>query len=177
MSASADTDHDVERLGPHHDRTEFRCGVEALDRYLRQQAGQDTRRRFTSVYVLVHRPTGAVVGYYTLANASIRLVELPGEVARKLPRYPEAPATLLGRLAVDARHRGRGLGELLLFDAMRRSLDSSRATASFALVVDAKDEAARAFYLRYGFEPLVGSTSRLFLPMHDLERDFTQGGL
>ena len=165
----------VEALGAAHNRGTFSCGVEVLDRYLRRQAGQDARRNVATVYVLRHRESVAVAGFYTLANSAIQLAELPPARAQKLPRYPQVPATLLGRLAVDLRHRKRGLGEFLLFDAMRRSLELSRASAAFALVVDAKDEAAKSFYLRYGFEPIVSSTRRLFLPMQDIERDFRQG--
>ena len=171
--SSSGSEYVVELLSGQHDRAAFSCGVEALDRYLRQQAGQDERRRVARVYVLRHCATDEVAGYYTLANSAMQLVELPPSRAHKLPRYPQVPATLLGRLAVDLRHRKRGLGEYLLFDAMHRSLESGRATASFALLVDAKDEAARAFYLRYGIEPLVGLPMRLFLPMQDIERDFS----
>lgn len=162
----------VEPLSGRHDRSAFFCGVEALDRYLRAQADQDVRQHIAAVYVLRHRDSGALAGFYTLANTAVELTELPPGRVQKLPRYPQVPATLLERLAVDLQHRKRGLGEFLLLDAVRRSLESSRATASFALVVDAKDETARAFYSRYGFEPIIGSTNRLFLPMQDIERNF-----
>lgn len=172
MSSTFD-EYVVELLGEPHDRAGFSCDVEALDRYLRQQASQDERRRVARVYVLQHRTSGEVAGYYTLANSAMQLAELPLARAHRLPRYPQVPATLLGRLAVALRHRKRGLGEFLLFDAMHRSLESSRATASFALVVDATDDSARGFYLRYGFEPIPSSPMRLFLPMQDIERDFS----
>ena len=171
MSSPA-SDFLVELLAEPHDRAGFACGSDSLDRYLRQQAGQDQRRRMTRVYVLRQRSSYAVAGFYTLANSAIQLVELPPARAHKLPRYPQMPATLLGRLAVDLRYRNQQLGEFLLFDAMHRSLESSRATASFALVVDAKDNAARAFYLRYGFAVIPSLPMRLFLPMQDIERDF-----
>lgn len=162
----------VALLGEQHDRSQFSCGVEALDRYFREQAGQDARRRVASVYTLCPLDARAAVGFYTLANSVIQLSELPVARVKKLPRYPQVPATLLGRLAVDLRYRGRGLGEFLLFDAMHRSLKSSTVMASYAFVVDAKDAAARNFYLRYGFESLAGSPMRLFLPMQDIARDF-----
>lgn len=166
------TDFSIELLNEQHDRALFSCGVEALDRYFREQAGQDARRRVASVYALCPRNSSAAVSFYTLANSAIQLSDLPATRAKKLPRYPQVPATLLGRLGVDSRYRGRGLGEFLLFDALHRGLESSLVTASYALVVDAKDTAARDFYLRYGFESLAGSPMRLFLPMQDIARDF-----
>jgi predicted GNAT family N-acyltransferase len=144
-----------------HDRNGFRCGVEALDRYLHTQAGQDARRRVAAPYVMVLPPSAAVVGYYTLSNTSMRAADLPPAVVKGLPRYPLLPATLLGRLAVHEAERGAGLGSLLLLDALARSLRSE--TASMAVVVDAKDEAAAAFYRSHDFIPL--SDRRLFLPM------------
>lgn len=136
-----------------------------LDRYLRQQASQDLARRAAAVFVLTERPAPAVLGYYTLSATSILLAELPEAIAKRLPRYPHVPATLLGRLAVDAKARGRGYGEQLLMDALRNSLSASRTVASTAVVVDAKDAAARQFYERYQFILLPESEHRLFLPM------------
>ena len=126
-----------------HERGGFRSGVEALDRYLQSQAGQDARRRVAAPFVLVLPPSLAVIGYYTLSNASIHAAELPATVAKRLPRYPVMPATLLGRLAVDERHRGAGWGTLLLLNALRRSLRSE--IANMAVFVDAKGEPATAF--------------------------------
>ena len=160
----------VEALGERHDRATFASGVEPLDRYLRAQAGQDVRRRTASCFVLVAGDDPAPLGYYTLAATSIALGGLPAETARRLPRYPAVPATLMGRLAVDRRHRGQRLGELLLFDAFSRTLRSE--IASFAFVVDAKDERAAAFYARYRFLPLVEGGRRLFVPMAEVARLF-----
>lgn len=152
----------VEMLGDRHDRTAFSCGVEPLDSYFRLQAGQDIRRRVAACFVAVSAD-GSVAGYYTLSASSIALVELPPAVIRKLRRYPAVPATLMGRLAVDFRHQRRGLGERLLFDAFSRTLRSE--IASFAFVVDAKDESARAFYEQYGFRLPASAGRRLFLPL------------
>ena len=155
----------IEPLGPHHDRAAFSSGVSALDRYLRQQASQDLARRAAAVFVLTEPSAPAVRGYYTLSAASILLAELPEAIAKRLPKYPHVPVTLLGRLAVDAEAQGRGYGELLLMDALRKSLSASRTVASTAVVVDAKDAAARRFYERYQFILLPESGRRLFLPM------------
>ena len=154
-----------------HERGGFRSGVEALDRYLQSQAGQDARRRVAAPFVLVLPPSLAVIGYYTLSNASIHAAELPATVTKRLPRYPVMPATLLGRLAVDEQHRGAGWGTLLLLNALRRSLRSE--IASMAVLVDAKDEAAMAFYRRHDFLPLPDQSRRLFLPIADIARLFS----
>lgn len=151
-----------------HDRAAFACGVEPLDRYLRQQARQDMQNQVATTYVQsTPEAPATILGYYTISNLSIEAVELPPEVVKRLPRYPVLPATLIGRLAVDQRWRGRGLGGLLLFDAMRRSL--STGIASLAVVVDAKDDDARAFYLRYGFRQLGQHHNRLYLRSKDIE--------
>jgi GNAT superfamily N-acetyltransferase len=155
----------IEPLGDRHDRAAFSSGVEALDRYFQAQASQDIRRRVASCFVLVN-VDGSVAGYYTLSATSIALVDLPAAFSKKLPRYPAIPATLMGRLAVDQQHRGRGLGELLLFDAFSRTLRSE--IASYAFVVDAKDDTAIAFYERYRFIRLTSAGRRLFLPIAEI---------
>jgi predicted GNAT family N-acyltransferase len=141
--------------------------VEPLDRYLRAQAGQDSRRRVASCFILTQADEPArVLGYYTLSALSIALTDLPPSIAKRLPRYPVVPATLMGRLAIDSRHRGKRLGELLFFDACSRALRSEIAT--FALVVDAKDDAAERFYTRYRFLKLQAGSRRMFLPITEI---------
>ena len=147
-----------------HDRAAFSCGVEALDSYLRTQAGQDQRRRVARVFVCCEQGSEAVLGYYTLSSLSIALSGLPEDKARRLPRHP-VPAALIGRLAVSEGVQGQGIGRLLLADAVKRSLAVSEEIAIYALVVDAKDERASRFYRSFGFKPLVGQRSRLFLPL------------
>lgn len=172
MSPDPATEYFVEPLGDGHDRSRFRCGVDALDRYFQVQAGQDARRRIASPYVLIRRVDNLVAGFYTLSNAAIALDELPELLARKLPRYRQLPATLLGRLAVDLNHRGRGAGEFLLGDALRRALRGSETTAAFVVVVEAKDDSAIRFYEKFGFIPVIGQTHRLFLPMKTIALAF-----
>jgi GNAT superfamily N-acetyltransferase len=159
----------VEALGPQHDRSSFASGAEPLDRYLRTQAGQDARKNMAAPFVLV-LPNGAIGGYYTLSATALRLGELPDHVARRLPRYPLVPATLLGRLAVDRRWQGQGHGRFLLADALRRAVLSE--IASFAVIVDAKDEAARRFYERESFLGLPDRPMTLYRPMSDLAQLF-----
>jgi GNAT superfamily N-acetyltransferase len=160
----------VEPLGRRHDRTAFHCGAEALDRYLKQQARQDADKRVAAPFVAVRLPDTVVLGYYTLSASVLTLTDLPDELARKLPRYPQLPVTLLGRLAVDQSTKGQGLGEHLLLDALHRSLAHADQIAALAVVVDAKDESAAAFYRHYGFIPLQTQPSRLFVPMRSISQ-------
>lgn len=166
------TQFQIEPLGARHNRTDFSCGVEALDRYLQKQASQDVGKRVAAVFVLT--PNGqTVAGYYTLSAHTVKLVDLPENIAKKLPRYSDVPATLLGRLAVSASFRGQGIGELLLLDAFRRVLASTREIASALVVVEAKDEIARDFYLHQDFTPLPSQPNRLFYPVRAIEKLFT----
>lgn len=158
-------------LSDRHDRDSFASGIEPLDRYLRHQAGQDARRRVASCFVLVDDRERVPIGYYTLAATSIALAELPDALAKRLPRYPVIPATLMGRLAVDARHRRQGHGELMLLDAFSRALRND--IASYAFVVDAKDDEAARFYRRYRFRALVEGGRRLFIPMAEIAKLFS----
>lgn len=161
----------IEPLERRHKREEFSSGVEALDRYLQKQASQDVGKRVAATFVLT--PDGATIaGFYTLSATVLNLRDLPDEFARKLPRYPSVPATLLGRLAVSAEFRERGLGELLLIDAMRRVLMTTRHVASAAIVVDAKNESARRFYLQFDFIPLPLQRNRLFFPVKKIAEQF-----
>ncbi|MDR3467619.1 MAG: GNAT family N-acetyltransferase [Xanthobacteraceae bacterium] len=157
----------VEALGPQHDRSSFASGIERLDRYFRSQVGRDARKNLAAPFVLV-LPDGAIGGYYTLSATGVKLSEFPVDITRKLPSYPLVPATLLGRLAVDRAHQGRGYGRFLLADALFRAVRSE--IASFAIVVDAKDEAARRFYERESFLLLTHQPLRLFRPMADIAK-------
>jgi ribosomal protein S18 acetylase RimI-like enzyme len=161
----------VEPLGPKHDRAAFSCGVQTLDTYLHKQAGQDLKKRVAVPFVIT--PDGATIaGYYTLSQYSVQLDEVPAEVAKKLPKYPMVPATLLGRLAVSSGFRGQGHGATLLMDALYRTLHHSREVASAGVIVDAKDAAAIAFYKKYGFLELPRIERRLFQPMGTVEELF-----
>ena len=152
----------IEPLSATHDRSQFQSGSEPLDRYLREQASQDIRRRIATCFVAIG-DTGEIAGYYTLAAVSIALDHLSADIARKLPRYPVVPAALLGRLAVARDRHGQGLGAALLADAILRV--SRTELGVFAIVVDAKDAAATRFYQHHGFTALTGVARRLFLPI------------
>ncbi len=144
----------------------------ALDRYLRQQAGQDAEKNVAVPFVLTVPPARRVLGYYTLSASLVDANELPDTLARKLPRYPQLPVTLLGRLAVDQSMKGRGVGQFLLMDALHRSVEAAATIAAMAVVVDAKDDAAEAFYRHFSFLPLHERPRRLFLPMKTIARLF-----
>ncbi len=169
MAGGPEASPRVEALGSHHDRSLFRSGVEALDRYFRTQAGQEARKNIAAPLVLV-LPDGAISGYYTLSSTAVKLNDLPPDVTRRLPRYPLIPATLLGRLAVDIRYRGKGYGRFLLADALHRVVRSE--IASFAVVVDAKDEAVRRFYERESFLPLLDQPMKLYRPTAEISKLF-----
>jgi GNAT superfamily N-acetyltransferase len=153
----------VAALLPDHDRLAFSCGVEPLDRYLQTQATQDIRRRVANCFVATSADSNIIAGYYTFSAASVPMLDLPTETAKRLPRYPVVPAALIGRLAIDRRYRGRGLGAALLFDAIARAARAD--TAIFAILVDAKDDSAAAFYRHHGFQPFATRPLHLFLPI------------
>jgi ribosomal protein S18 acetylase RimI-like enzyme len=162
----------IEPLGEEHDRARFESGSAALDRYFKTQASQDLRRRISACFVAVSRDSGEIAGYYTLAATSIALTDLSPAIVKKLPRYPVVPAALLGRLAVARSYQGQGLGGVLLADALKRSARAEMGV--FAMVVDAKDEAAQRFYEHYGFTRLPGESRRLFLAIDAALRRLAQ---
>jgi GNAT superfamily N-acetyltransferase len=154
--------YSVVPLDPSADRSSFAGGVEPLDRYFRSQVGQDIRRRVAACFTAVDT-SGRTAGYYTLASASILLTDLKADLARRLPRYPSVPAVRMGRLAVDQRFKGQGLGAALLADALRRAATAE--IVAYAMVVDAKDPVAAAFYARHGFFAAADNPLLLYLPL------------
>ena len=147
----------------------FACGYEALDSYIRRYAGQDVKRRVSLVFVACRGGEREIQGYYTVSASSFRKDDLPAGLAKKLPHYP-VPAAILGRLAVDRSCQGQGLGEYLLMNCFERVLQASELIAVHAIVADAKDERAKVFYERYGFQAFVDEPLRLFIPMTTLEQ-------
>ena len=148
-----------------HDRSAFCSGSGPLDRYLQQQATQDLRRRVASCFVAL-AGNHSIAGYYTLASASLLLSDLPASIRKKLPRYPTVPTVRMGRLAVHQAFQGQGLGGALLADALNRAARSE--IAAYALMVDAKDGAAAAFYRHHGLIALPDAAQTLFLPLASL---------
>jgi GNAT superfamily N-acetyltransferase len=160
----------IEALASSHDRANFSCGVDSLDRYLRSQASQDVKRKANGVFILVERNTPSVVlGYYTLCATSLDQGEVPAAARKHVPRYPLVSATLVGRLAVAQARQGEGLGGVLLADAVRRGYASAATVGSSMLVVDAINDRVAAFYEGHGFVRLPDSL-RLVLPMRAIQR-------
>jgi ribosomal protein S18 acetylase RimI-like enzyme len=153
----------LEALGPGHARTEFSCGVEALDSYLVSQASQDVRRRVSACYLAIEGTSGKVAGYYTLAAGGVPLNDLSPDLTKRLPRYPSVPVARIGRLAIDKAFQGRKLGGALLADAAVRAARSEFAV--YALIVDAKDDNAVGFYLHHGFTALGSNRRQLIVPL------------
>lgn len=147
--------------------SKFDCGVEELNTYLKRFAKKNDKLGVGRTYVLIEG-TG-VLGYYTLSMAQIEFKSLPKSASGRLPKYP-IPAVRIGRLAVSANAQGRGLGEFLLMDALSRCLGVSEEIATFAVIVDAKDQQAKNFYLKYGFLPFEDQELSLFLPMSTVGR-------
>jgi ribosomal protein S18 acetylase RimI-like enzyme len=152
----------IEALSSAHDRRNFSCGVAALDRYLRELASQDIKRRISNCFVATTESRN-VAAYYTFAATGLPLTDLPVELSKRLPRYELAPAALIGRLAVDRNFQRRRLGGALLIDAAMRAARAD--PAIFALLVDAKDDSAAAFYERHGFRRFSSRPTTLFLPL------------
>jgi GNAT superfamily N-acetyltransferase len=152
----------IEPLGK-HDRAAFSCDVTALDDWFRLRAGQDEKRNVARVFVAIDDQLG-IVGFYSLSSFTLAVADLRPEQAKRLPRYDVIPAALIGRLARDERVRGEGVGDVLLADAVRRVIGAARSLAVFAIVVEATDEKAAAFYRDFGFAPFPSRPLRLFMP-------------
>ncbi len=152
-----------------HVRSDFCCGSDNLDNYIRKQASQDAQRRVSTVFVLIDDPDPNVLAYYTLSNYTVDITALDRAFAKRLPRYPQLPATLLGRLAVDNRQQGKGLGGLMLIDGLKKALNVSKQIASILVIVEALDEKAVSFYLKYNFKQFKQNPMKLYLPMESVE--------
>ena len=156
----------IERLRKHHDRSQFDCGHSSLNEWLRQRAGQFDRKDLARTFVATRPDELSVIGFYALTNHRVVHPQLPQTEAKGLPRL-DIPAVLLGRLAVDNAAKGQGLGSYLLIDAMRRSTLIAEHTGVRVIEVDAIDDAARSFYLKFGFMSLLDDKNHLFLPIQD----------
>ena len=162
----------IELLSKKHKKKEFECGKETLDDYIHKQAGQDVKRKLSACFVWEDIQSGYIQGYYTLANSSIPLNIIPERWRKKLPpSYSSIPTTLLGRLAVDKRFQGKGIGQILLVDALKKSYEISEDIGSFAVVVDPLDREAETFYEKFGFIKLPDS-GKMFIAMRTLKELF-----
>jgi predicted GNAT family N-acyltransferase len=162
--------YQIAHLEKKHNKVEFKCGIGALDQYLKIQASQDSKKNVAVTYVLTEQDSEQILGYYTLSSIGIFSGELPAELIRKLPRYPVLPGVLLGRLAVDENFHGKKIGLYLLLDALKRSLAVSDQIGIVAVIVDAKNEKAKSFYKNYEFIELPDNSHRLFLPLSTIKK-------
>jgi predicted GNAT family N-acyltransferase len=156
----------VQELDPkQHDRTGFDCGVEVLNRYLKGLATQHRAKGISTTFVLIDTDDPRrILGFYSLSAATLAFENLTDEDRKGLPAYP-IPAVRIGRLARTASARGRGLGELLLQNAIKRVLQTRGTLGVYAVVVEAKDAAAEAFYRKFGFHLCDTQTRQLYLPL------------
>ena len=161
----------IEPLGSVHDRRGFDCGVPPLNRYLREIARQHVAKGIAKTFVVVDETAVApkpLLGFFSLSLCQVLGQDVPAKWARTLP--DQVPAMRLGRLAVARSHQGQGLGKVLLVDAIYKVASVADAAGGIGLFVDAKTEAAAAFYARFGFEPTPTGPLTLFLPMATLRR-------
>ena len=159
----------IRRLDKSHDRTAFDCGQSLLNEWIKDRAGQFDRRDLSRTFIATRSNERKVVGYYAISSHRVAFEMLPDVEAKGLPRL-DVPVVLIGRLAVDRSEQGQGLGSLLLVDALRRSADISEQIGIRAVEVDAMDDTARSFYLKFGFRPLLDDPRHLFLPMHEIRK-------
>lgn len=157
----------IELLNSSFNKKDFHCGKAMLDNYLYTQASQDVKRKLCVVFVMVDDTI--LKGYYTLSNASIPAELMPEAIKKKMPgSYKSLPVTLLGRLAIDEKFKGQGLGSILLIDALKRSFSvANQSLGSIGVVVDPLDEGALTFYKKFGFI-LLPDSGKMFMPMADV---------
>lgn len=161
----------IERLDRSHERSEFACGKAPLDDFIRKLVSQYEKRNLGRTYVAVRGEEKRIFGYYTLASGAVPFESLPEGASKKLPRHP-VPVVLLARLAVDTLARGQRLGEMLLIDALRRSLTLAERVGIHAVEVDAIDAEAKAFYEKFGFVGLPDQELHLYLPIATIRAAF-----
>ncbi|MEO6130801.1 MAG: GNAT family N-acetyltransferase [Saprospiraceae bacterium] len=164
----------ITQLNSIHQKNSFSCGKESLDHYIQKQASQDVAKGLSVCYILPDE-FNLIIGYYTLSTLSISREEIPEDIKKKIPGSYNAPAILIGRLAVNKSHHRQGIGELILFDALKRSFESSLKIGSMAVAVDPIDEEAIKFYARYGFI-LLPKSGKMFLSMKSIYKILSQAG-
>jgi ribosomal protein S18 acetylase RimI-like enzyme len=159
----------VQLLSQRHNRDSFDCGELALNEFRRRHARQNQARGVSRTFVAVREGEWDVVGFYSLAAGAVAFEALPDDLRRRLPRYP-VPVAHLARLATCRSVRGQGLGEALLFDALVRTLRVADEIGVVAIDVWAKTDRARAYYERYGFQPVADSDLHLYLPLETVRK-------
>ncbi|MFZ3034431.1 MAG: GNAT family N-acetyltransferase [Parvibaculum sp.] len=158
----------IEALSKAHQRKTFSCGNERIDRHFRETVTQDVKRRYATCFVARDLETGQIAGFYTLSSSNVPLTAVPESLAKRLPRYPTVPAVLIGWLGRDQSYAGFGLGEALLFDAIKTVIEAP--IGAHAIFADAIDGKAAAFYAAFGFMALSDRPNTLYLPVATAER-------
>ena len=159
----------IEKLSARHDRTAFDCGKTALNDFLKKFAGQNQKAGISQTYVALVPKSSKVVGYYTISSGAVEFANVPDDIRKHLPRYP-VPVAHLGRMGVDKAAQGKGLGRLPLLDAMERIVRAADSIGIHAVEVLAKDEEARAFYVKYGFIPLLDDPLHLYISIKTIRK-------
>ncbi|MBN1961097.1 MAG: GNAT family N-acetyltransferase [Deltaproteobacteria bacterium] len=160
-----------EQINKHHDRENFDCGIDELNRYFRKYARQNDAKNIGRTIVAIHPDTKLVAGYYTISSGSVVFENLPEQIRKGLGRYP-IPVATLGRLAVDRNAQGFRLGETLLLHALQQAWQMNQKIAIYGVVVTAKNQSAKSFYLKYGFYALLDDPLHLFLSMKKIQALF-----
>ncbi len=156
-------------LNSRHDRAAFDCGEPALNDYLQRYSTQNQKQGLSTTHIMEQKDGGAIIGYFSLSVGSIQPEELPINETKRIPRYVDRPPILhLTRLAVDKHYRGQGMGGLLLTEALLMCHSVQDIAGFTAIIVDAKHDKAKAFYLHYGFIPTVDAELRLFMTKKQL---------
>lgn len=153
----------IEPLAKAHKRAYFACGNDRIDQYFRENVSQDVKRKYATCFVAREIVTDRVAGFYTLSSSNVPLTDVPETLAKKLPRYPTVPAVLIGWLGRHSDYARQGLGEALLFDAIKTV--AAAPIGAHAIFADAIDNQAAAFYAAFGFTPLVRRPHTLYLPV------------
>ncbi len=154
-------------LGESHDRKAFDCGVAALNEFLQKTALQHRNKGLSSTFVLADEvKPKSILGFFTLSFLEVEITAIPKEYSRQLPKQSRLPAAKLARLAVDKICQGKGSGGILVADAIKRIMNTANDAGGITgLFVDAKDDNAVRFYLRFGFIPLHDAPLKLFIPL------------
>jgi GNAT superfamily N-acetyltransferase len=166
-----------EPLGKHHRLGEFQCGEPALDEWLKRHARAAHTSDSARVYVATLEEGETVVGYYALAAAQVAADDATARALRCQPRARPVPAVLLARLAVDRNHQRAGLGRSLLQDGLLRCVDAAEAIGAQVLLVHAKHDAAKAWYLQYGFEESPTDPLHLLMLLKDVRAYLQRRGI
>ncbi len=159
----------IELLARRHDRQPFDCGVVNLNDFLKKRARQNAEEDVSRTYVAICPPSMRVLGFYTICGGSVERDDMPVAAAKRLPHYP-IPVVNLARLAVEVSQQGQGLGADLLIDSLRRIQRLADEVGIRAVTVDALDDRASQFYLKFGFEPLLDNRLHLFMPMSTIRK-------